>query len=65
MAKTIKIFKSFEEQEMYFLDYFFQLSPSQRLKALADLQRKNYKDFNAPSAKTITVKKDFSNGYRE
>jgi len=65
MAKSIKIFRSFEEQERYFLDYFFQLNPSQRLKALADLQKKNYKGFNAPSAKIITIKKDFSDGYRK
>ena len=51
MEKRIKIFKSFEEQEMYFLKYFFLLTPSERLKALATLQKKNNKDFLNPSPK--------------
>jgi len=64
MAKSIKIFRSFEEQEMYFLEYFFSLNPSERLKALADLQRKNFKNFNTSStSKRITIKKHFSNGH--
>ena len=57
MAKAIKIFASFEEQETYFLNYFFNLSYSERLKALADLQKKNYKNFNGPALKKITLKK--------
>jgi hypothetical protein len=63
MKKEIKIFKSFEEQEHYFLEYFFLLTPSERLKALAELQKKNNKDFLKPSQKKITVKKHFSDGY--
>ena len=63
MGKTIKIFKSFEEQEMYFLQHFFQMTPSDRLKQLARLQRKNNKDFNQPSVKKITIKKHFIHGH--
>jgi hypothetical protein len=64
MEKRIKIFKSFEEQERYFLEYFYLKTPSERLKALADLQKKNNKDFLAPSAKKITIQKHFIDGYR-
>ncbi len=64
MAKYIKTFKSFEEQEMYFLEYFINLTPSERLKSLADLQKKNYKDFTKPSPKMLAVRKHyFANGY--
>jgi hypothetical protein len=64
MKREIKIFKSFEEQEKYFLDYFMGLTPSERLKALAALQKKNYKGFLNPSVKKITVHKHyFANGY--
>jgi hypothetical protein len=41
MERKIKIFKSFEEQEMYYLEYFANLTPSGRLQALAALQKKN------------------------
>lgn len=64
MKREIKIFKSFEEQEMYFLEYFKSLTPGERLGALAELQKKNFKDFLKPSLKKITVqKKYFANGY--
>jgi hypothetical protein len=63
MKREIKIFKSFEEQEAYFLDYFYALTPSGRLKALAELQKRNNKDFLKPSPKKITVTKHFSDGY--
>ena len=63
MKRQIKIFKSFEEQEQYFLDYFYLLTPSERLKALSELQKRNNKDFLNPSQKKITVKKHFSDGY--
>ncbi len=64
MKREIKIFKSFEEQEMYFLEYFITLTPSERLRALADLQKKNYKDFCKPSLKKITLQKHyFTNGH--
>lgn len=64
MKREIKIFRSFEEQEQYFLKYFMSLTPSERLKALSGLQKKNYKDFNKPSPKKITVQKYyFANGY--
>jgi hypothetical protein len=57
MPREIKIFKSLKEQEDYFLSYFISLSPSERLKALAALQKRNYKDFTSPSPKKITVHK--------
>ena len=63
MTKSIHIFKSFEEQEMFFLEHFFHLSPSERLQALARLQRKNNKDFNQKAEKKITIKKHFVHGY--
>ncbi len=59
MEKRIKKFKSFEEQELYFLKYFFQLTPSERLNALSELQKKNNKDFLNPSQKKITLRKHF------
>ena len=59
MKREIKIFKSFEEQEKYFLEYFISLTPSERLKSLAELQKKNYKEFTKPSSKKITVHKHF------
>jgi hypothetical protein len=49
MEKRIKVFKFFEEQEQYFLEYFHLLSPPERLKTLAKLQKK------------ITVQKHFYN----
>ena len=64
MAKSIKIFRSFEEQEKYFLEYFFLLTPSERLSALADLQKKNNDDFLKPAQKKITIQKINSDGYR-
>lgn len=64
MKREIKIFKSFEEQEMYFLEYFMSITPAERLKALAKLQRKNFKNFLAPASKKITIHKQyFANGY--
>ena len=63
MKREIKIFKSFEEQERYFLEYFFSLSPSERLKALAELQKKNFKNFIGHSPKKITVRKHFVYGH--
>ena len=63
MKREIKIFKTFEEQEAYFLEYFFSLTASERLKALAALQKKNSKDFNKPALKKITIQKHFVYGY--
>jgi len=59
MERVIKKFNSFEEQENYFLQFFYELSTSDRLKALAALQKKNNKDFLKPSPKKITIRKDF------
>jgi hypothetical protein len=64
MKREIKIFKSLEEQEMYFLEYFKALTPTERFKALADLQKKNFSHFLHPSPKKITIRKNyFANGY--
>lgn len=63
MAKELKIFKSFEEQELYFLEHFASLTPSARLKSLSELQKKNYKDFTKRNQKIITVQKYFINGH--
>jgi hypothetical protein len=40
MAKSIRICKSFEEQEMYFLEYYAHLSSSERLQAPVKIQKK-------------------------
>lgn len=58
MSKSIQIFKSFEEQEMYFLRYFAQLTPSERLQALARIQ-KNSIVFDKKPSKKITIRKHF------
>mgnify|MGYP003412332191 CR=1 FL=1 len=63
MKREIKLFKSLEEQEQYFLEYFFLLTPSDRLKALSELQKRNNRDFLNPSLKKITFKKPFVDGY--
>ena len=63
MAKTIRIFKSFEEQEMYFLEYFANLNPSERLQALARLQRKNNVQSDIIPSKKITLRKHFVYGH--
>jgi hypothetical protein len=64
MEKRIQIFKSFEEQERYFLDYFFLKNPSERLQALAELQKKNNSTFLHPSEKKIIIYKRYPDGYR-
>lgn len=63
MERKIKIFRSFEEQELYFLEYFAKLTPSERLKALSELQKKNYKDFLKPFTREITIRKHFADGH--
>lgn len=59
MKKGIKIFRSFAEQELYFLQYFMELTPSERLQSLSALQKKNYPEFSRPAVKKITIKKHF------
>lgn len=61
MSKSVHIFKSFEEQELFFLEYFFHLSPSERLKALAGIQKKNNHNSEKP-VKKITIRKHFIYG---
>jgi hypothetical protein len=63
MSKEIRIFKSFEEQEIFFLKYFADLTPSERLQALAKMQKQNYKYSDAKPAKKITILKHFVYGY--
>ncbi len=48
---------------MFFLEHFFQLSPSKRLQALARLQKKNNKNFTQKVVKKITIRKHFVYGY--
>ena len=56
--RKIKIFKTFEEQEMYFLEYFYNLTPSERLQALAKLQKDNLKsEFQKKPQKIIRLHK--------
>jgi hypothetical protein len=64
VERQIKIFKTFEEQEMYFLEYFFNLTPSERLQALTKLQEQNLrKDFLQKPQKKITLHKEFMYGH--
>ena len=62
MGKSIRIFKSFEEQEMYFLEYFVHLTPSERLQALMRIQKMNNKNNQEP-VKKITIRKHFNYGH--
>lgn len=39
MSKTIKIFKSFEEQEMYHKELMLNSTPHERFKALYQMQQ--------------------------
>jgi len=59
MAKTIRIFTSFEEQEMYFLNYFHTFTPSERWQALAKIQKKNNTHVDAEPIRKITIRKHF------
>lgn len=63
MSKSIRVFKSFEEQEMFFLKYFADLTPSERLQALAKLQKQNQKSADIKPTKKITILKHFVYGY--
>jgi hypothetical protein len=64
VERQIKIFKTFEEQEMYFLEYFFNLTPSERLQALTKLQEQNLrKEFLKRPQKKITLHKEFIYGH--
>lgn len=62
MEKKIHIFKSFEEQEMFFLEHFIHLTPSERLKALTRIQKKNNNHQKEP-VKKITIRKHFHYGH--
>ena len=54
VKKRIKVFKTFKEQEMDFLEYFFNLTPGERLQALASLQKKNSRFFAKAAEKNNT-----------
>jgi hypothetical protein len=56
MKKKIVKFKTMEEQELYFLNFFYNLPPGERLRALADLQIKN-RDSTPIPVKKITIRK--------
>ncbi len=62
MKNRIHVFKSFEEQEFFFLQYFAEMTPSQRLKELDRLQKKNQQLPNRASVKKITLRKHFFYG---
>jgi hypothetical protein len=64
MKKEIKIFTSFEEQEQHHVNFFFKLTPTQRLQTLNELQKMNYKDFLTRIEKKITVHKLDKDGFR-
>ncbi len=63
MSKSIRIFKSFEEQELFFLEYFSKLTPSDRLQALTLLQNRNKEKFYQKPRKKITIRKHFIYGH--
>jgi hypothetical protein len=63
MSKSIRIFKSFEEQEMFFLEYFARLTPSERLQALAKLQKQQEVHSDKKNIKKITLRKHFVYGH--
>ena len=64
MAKEIKIFKSMEQQEWNFLSHFANMTPGERLQALAKLQRQTF-DYTQPVIKKITIRKNLKNGFGE
>lgn len=61
MERSIKIFKSFEEQELYLLKYFVDLTPSERLQALSKIRQGNFP--LQQSEKKVTVRKHFVHEY--
>jgi hypothetical protein len=63
MKREIRVFKSFEEQELYFLSHLVNLTPSERLKALSRLRGKNFIEFYKLSPKKITLQKKSGTGY--
>lgn len=63
MKREIKIFKSFEEQEQYFNNYFYSLTPSERLQALSRIQLRNRKKQSETTVRKIIIQKHFVNGY--
>lgn len=63
MAKEIRIFKSFDEQEMYFLEHFARLTPSERLQALSRVQKKNNRQHKVDPERKITIRKHFVYGH--
>ncbi len=64
MEKKVVIFKSFEEQEMYWLQHYYQMSRSERLRKLHELQVRNNPDFCRAGSKTITVHHQGKDGYK-
>ena len=62
MARTIKIFKSFEEQEMYKQQILLNTTPLERFKALYQMQQLN-KKFHPATEKSRKI--IIKNGYSE
>ncbi len=63
MEKKIRIFKSFDEQELYFLRHFANLTPSERLQELSKLQMKDRESFSKIPIKKISIRKHFIYGH--
>jgi len=55
MQKKITIFNTFEEQEMFYLRHYYNLSKIERLRALADLQRKLWPVSVKPMKRRIQI----------
>jgi len=59
--RKIKIFKTFEEQEAYHLDWMINSTPKERFAALFKMQQFTYRIHKKASDKrTITIHRDFS-----
>lgn len=63
MAKSIRVFKSFEEQELFFLEHFAAMTPSERLQALAKLQKRNSKQSETEPKRKISLRRHFVYGH--
>lgn len=61
MKKKINIFKTFEEQELYFLSYYYNLTPLERLGHLWKMQAR-VRSWNQATKKVITIYKDQKDG---
>ncbi len=60
--RRLKIYKTFEEQEMDYLRYFHSLSKQDRMKALFDLQKKQMGTQSVQNKKRIIIYKRNEHG---